>query len=553
MLAQHLCTRLRRSILPLSSLYLLSLLWSAPVYAQATPQDVDATIGKINQVLKNPAKLLDNKQKTKKSTPSGSVRTYQESVPKNGRLDQTPVQLVEEPAEPENKNPEVLTDVLQASITKTETLPITLEAVLKLVEEQSLPIRHDQLNTRLQKTLYYRSLAEMLPDIAGSHSQTRFNGGTQIFGSQIMTFTRVQINPMITASWTIKPGGEDVFKALAARRRATGSRSLLESTKQEQLAAAAQDYYNLIQAQVELENIKIAIEEAQNQVSMNESRLKAGVGTKLDVMRAKSQLVSKERDLIMAETARSKAEQALLTRLNLDTDISLSTEGAFAQPHLLVPLKYSTEELVAIAKKENPAVSQTEAEIAALKAEAKSILSRVIPSVTLQTYVQATGPSFDVLSKGTYIGMNIQAGLFSKLGSAIPLDYKAKALQIQQKENELQALKRSVEQAVIQSYLDSRQAAKAILTAWQELEVSEEAYRLAVGRFKAGLGINVDVLDAQTALNTARTNVAQATTSFNQAQVNLLKALGQVSKDTLLNGLKNNVAITPVSSSKAKK
>jgi hypothetical protein len=29
--------------------------------------------------------------------------------------------------------------------------------------------------------------------------------------------------------------------------------------------------------------------------------------------------------------------------------------------------------------------------------------------------------------------------------------------------------------------------------------------------------------------------------------------LGQVSKDTLLNGLKNNVAITPVSSSKAKK
>ncbi|HEY9746881.1 MAG TPA: TolC family protein, partial [Oculatellaceae cyanobacterium] len=502
----------------------------SPAGAQASPQEVDNAMGKINQTLTQPAKLLAPEKPAKPIIQSGQVRV--EDRPKSGELDPTPVTLNEEPV-PATEN--TLTDVLKASVTKTETLPITLDAVLKLVEEQSLPVQVNHLASRIQKTAVYKSVSDMLPDIGGSYDQSRFNGGMQIFGDQVMRFKRVQFVPQVMARWTIRPGGEDIFKMLAAKRRYAGSKSLLQSTLQEQLAGAAQDYYNLIEAQTQVENIRIAINEAKSQVELNESRLKAGVGTKLDVMRAKSQLVQRERDLIAAESHRAKMEQALLNRLNLDPDVSLSTEGELVQPHLLVPLTYTTDALVEIGKANNPALAQLQAEIKALKAEAAAVLSRIVPSVTLQTYVQGTGPELQNLVRGTFIGLNLQSGLFEGLGTSIPVDYKAKQLQIKQKELELQALQRTTEQQVIQAYLDSRQAAKSILTAWQELEVAEEAYRLAVGRFRAGLGINVDVLDAQTALSTARASVTQATLAFNRAQVGLLQALGQVSKDSILN------------------
>lgn len=543
MKAQPFPMHLTQSLLKISSCGLACLLLTVPAHAQATPQEVDAAMGKINQTLEKPGKILENLQLQPKSPAiaaprSGAVRVYEE--PKaGGQLDQEPVTLIDE--KPDNTNQETLTTLLKGSVTKSETLPIDLTAVLKLVEAQNLPISHDQLTSKIQKTAYYRSIADMLPDISGSYQQTRFEGGTQIFGSQILTFTRVQYVPQLLATWTIRPGGEDFFKALAAKRRFTGSKSLLKTTLQEQLASAAQDYYHLIETQIQVENIKIGIEEAKNQVSLNESRLKAGVGTKLDVMRATSQKVEKERDLIIAETDRAKAEQTLLNRLNLDTDVALTTESSFAQPRLLVPLSYDTPALIAMAKVTNPTLAQTQAEIKALHAESLSIIAHAVPSVTLQTYVQGTGPDLQTLAKGTFIGLNINSGLFEKLGTALPLDYRSKRLQIQQKENELKILQRQTEQQVIQAYLDSRQSAKSILTAWQGLEVAEEAYRLAVGRFRAGLGINVDVLDAQTVLSAARTTVAQTTIAFNQSQIGLLQALGQVSQDSILNGLKINV------------
>ena len=507
-----------------------------PVKAQISPQDTDAALGKMNQTLNQPMKLLDlapsQLGEKKFPAPIQSGPAHADDAPKTEKLPTVTLQDVLPTV-----REETWTDILKATVTKTETLPITLETVLTQVETQNLPVRIHALNARLQKNAAYKSVSDLLPDIAGSHHQSRFNGGMQIFGDQVLQFKRIQVMPQIMASWTIKPGGEDVFRALAAKRRYAGAKSLLQSTLQEALAGAAQDYYTLIEARIQVENIKIGIEEARKQVALNESRLKAGVGVKLDVMRAKTQLIQKERDLIAAETLQAKMEQALLTRLDLDADVTLATEGLYARPQTLVPLTYDTDALIDMAAASNPAIAAAQAELKALRADAASVLARAVPSVTVQAYVQGTGPDFQNMVKGTFIGLNFQSGLLENLGTAIPLDYQTRKLQIRQKELQLRQMQRETERGVIQAYLDGRQAAQSILAAWRELEVSEEAYRLAVGRFRAGLGINVDVLDAQTALSAARTGVAQATIAFNRSQINLLQALGRVSRETLLYGV----------------
>lgn len=45
-------------------------------------------------------------------------------------------------------------------------------------------------------------------------------------------------------------------------------------------------------------------------------------------------------------------------------------------------------------------------------------------------------------------------------------------------------------------------------------------------RYSVGVGTNVDVIDAQVALTTAKTNYIQSMYDFNTSKANLIKAMG---------------------------
>ncbi len=74
-------------IVSLCLLCVQGVLWNNPACAQNSPQDVDAAMGKINQTLTNPAKLLD-------LHPTGQVRVDAHSNP---QPDLAPVTLTGAP------------------------------------------------------------------------------------------------------------------------------------------------------------------------------------------------------------------------------------------------------------------------------------------------------------------------------------------------------------------------------------------------------------------------------------------------------------------------
>ena len=439
----------------------------------------------------------------------------------------------------------LLNKVLTGTVVKIQEFPIDLPTVLKLVETQNLLLERDRLGSKIQSNLYYRSLSELLPDLQGTYNQSRFQGVVQVFGSQTVPVYQTRIVPQLTARWTIYPGGQDIFNSLAARQRAIGAKAQVVSTLQDQLTLAANEYYQLLAAGIQVANINLSIQEVQGQVDLNEARVKAGVGTKLDLERARSQLVAREQALIIAENDLAKAQQALLNRLNLDPSVGLVPPKVVAQPRPLVPLSVTTEQLVGRAIQNNPNLKITQSEIEALKWEGRAVLSRLLPAVTLQTYINGTGPEIDKLGLGRFGGIALQADLLDNLGTSIPLDYRTKRLQVKQQTVQKLQQVRDIQSEVINAYLDSRASAKSVFAAQEQLAVAQEAYRLAFGRFRAGLGINVDVLDAQTTLRDARTVVVRAILDFNQAQVRLLDALGEVSTPNILNGMKPDAFIKP--------
>jgi outer membrane protein TolC len=91
------------------------------------------------------------------------------------------------------------------------------------------------------------------------------------------------------------------------------------------------------------------------------------------------------------------------------------------------------------------------------------------------------------------------------------------------------ALEKSLDQAradVVTAHQASVTAYKLIPDAQRELTSSEEALRLSQQELKAGTGLTIGVLQAESAVDQARMHYAIAVVRYNQAQVNLLAALG---------------------------
>lgn len=474
------------------------------------------------------------------SMPTPTAPTAARIAPLSG--DEAPITLFENQPSPSNGP---WGDLLSSSVTKIRTIPIDLATVLKLVEAQNLPLAQNRLSAKISNLTYYRALSDMVPDIQATYTQSRFQGSILVFGDTIVQNYQTRLIPQITASWTVRPGGEDLFIALAAKQRAKGAKFNVLDTLNNQLTLAANAYYDLLSGSVQVENSRLSIQETEGQVRLNEARVKAGIGTKLDLERARSQLVAREQILIDAENTLARTQQILLNLLNLDPEVELSPSQDPVQPRPLVPFDLTTEELLARAQVNNPALQVSAMELRALQDEAKAALSRIVPSITMQSYIGGLGPRIDQLGLTRFGGFTLQANLMENLGTAIPLDYATRRLAVK-RELVIRAQQiRNLQTQVINAYLDSRSSAKAIIAAQEQLSVAQEAYRLAFGRFQAGLGINVDLLDAQTVLSAARTTVVRAILAFNQAQVRLLNALGDSTTPHILNGIPATVFKNP--------
>jgi TolC family type I secretion outer membrane protein len=89
-----------------------------------------------------------------------------------------------------------------------------------------------------------------------------------------------------------------------------------------------------------------------------------------------------------------------------------------------------------------------------------------------------------------------------------------------------QKTKESVALQVKQAYLNIRSAAQRVEATKTSVDQAEESFKIARVRYQAGVGINLDVLDAQLNLNTARTNYIQALYDYNVGIATLEQVMG---------------------------
>jgi outer membrane protein TolC len=73
----------------------------------------------------------------------------------------------------------------------------------------------------------------------------------------------------------------------------------------------------------------------------------------------------------------------------------------------------------------------------------------------------------------------------------------------------------------------------------QVVAKAEEDYAIAQVRYQSGMGINLDVMDSQGALTTAKLNYSNARYDYNKYTIQLAQAMGTITEDESNNDKEN--------------
>jgi outer membrane protein len=303
----------------------------------------------------------------------------------------------------------------------------------------------------------------------------------------------------------------------------------LEKDRAEFIFAVKSAYWGLARAR----EIETVVDETIRQVGEHLKDVRAffeqGLVTKNDVLRTELELSNAE---IMRIDARNAAEVALssldsLLGLALDTDVDLTTS-----PESQASRLPAAEEIPAGAvPADRPDLKAAELRIKASELNLKAVRGGFYPQVMLSGnyyYLRPNArfmPALDQF-KGTWdVSLSVSFDIWN-WGLTRSQTEHAKA-QVAQARDARKILEDQAALEVTQSRLRLARARDKVPVAGQAVALAEENLRMTRERFKQGVALNTDVLDADAALLQAKVNRTQAAIDLVLAQARLEKALGR--------------------------
>ena len=307
----------------------------------------------------------------------------------------------------------------------------------------------------------------------------------------------------------------------------------LEKDRAEFIFAVKSAYWGLARAR-EFEKV---IDETIGQVAEHLKDVRAffdqGLLTKNEVLRTELELSNAE---LMRIDARNAAEIALTTLdsligLPLDTDVDLTTSAESRAARLPAGEGAEGGDPVETALANRPELKSAEFRIKASELGVKTAQAGFYPQVFLSGnyYYLRPNPRFmPALDKfkGTWdVGISVSFDIWN-WGQTKSQAEQAKA-QLAQARDAHKLLEEQAVLEIAQSRLSLARAGDKVRVAAQAVAQAEENLRVTRERFKQGVALNADVLDADVALLRARLNRTQAAIDLVLAQARLEKALGR--------------------------
>jgi outer membrane protein len=376
-------------------------------------------------------------------------------------------------------------------------------------------------SSRVQAAQVGVSKAGYLPNAALNASATHNLSGSPAAANQR--------NVGVTLSYLLYDFGSRAANLENARQLLAAVIATQDNTVQTIFLAAIQAFY---QAQATYAALDAALESeraAKESFAAAEARYNAGSATPADKLQAQTAYSQATLNRITTEGSQKNAQGALANMLGLDANrpVALVTANTIAVPD---NFEGDVNALIEQARQHRPDLQAAAAQVKAAEASVDAARAAGRPSLSLIASSNRFN-SGDITSHNSLVGINLSVPIF--YGYSTTYRVRAAEATVDVKNGQLEQLRLQVALDVWTAYQNLTTATQSLRTTADLLSSAEQSQRVALGRYKAGVGSILDVLNAQSALAGARQQRIQSTFNWNINRAVLAEAMGSLDESLL--------------------
>ncbi len=273
-----------------------------------------------------------------------------------------------------------------------------------------------------------------------------------------------------------------------------------------------------------------SVDQARSHLEIVRNKFEHGAASRFELKRAGVEVRNRIPELISAENALSLARRDLARLIGLDGGDSLALTDTLRYE----PVHVSEEAAISAALSNRPEIQSLEARVEAQKKLVSIYKASNLPifglfaQLALQGQAGAEHP-LDVFKEGNR-ATSLSAGITVSLPLFDGLKGRAKTEQaradLRQAQLELRQAAEAIKLEVSKAVRDLESVQREYEAQLAGVELAEEMYKIAVTRFENGLSTQLELTDAETALDYARTGAAEALYRYNVGKANLERVTG---------------------------
>lgn len=324
----------------------------------------------------------------------------------------------------------------------------------------------------------------------------------------------------VRLNWSLYTGGRvegQIHQAkLGANIASLGVTKAEEQVKLDTTTA----YFTILQSRNVVKVNQQTVDSLTEHLKNVQAQYQVGTIAKSDLLRSEVELANAQQNLTKAQNSYELA----IASFNNVTGMPLDTASTMKEDLTYSKYELSLEDSIKIAQQKRPEIAQSQDNIDIAQTGIKIADSGRLPTVAVSANDGINGSTFPGQNNNWSIGISASWNLFD--GGVT----NAKVKEAKANEDKVKAsgkqIRDGIELEVRQAYLSMKEAEARIETSQVAVSKAEEDLKASQAKYYAGVGTNLDVIDAQTALTQASNNATQASYDYNVNKAKLEKAAG---------------------------
>ena len=446
-----------------------------------------------------------------------------------------------------NPSPNPLLFPTQSQEVQVQTLqPITLQQAIELAQRNNRPLQTAQLNLERSRFVLQEALAAEFPT-AGVNAnftrtdsaQTSLSNARQDQNPPLDQLSRNPIsstfNTALQFNYDLYTSGRRPAQIRAAEKQIRFQELEVENRSQQLRLDVTTAYYNLQQADAQVEISRQAVTDAAQSLRDAALREQAGLGTRFEVLQAQVSLANANQDLTRALSQQRIRRRQIVQLLGLNQGVEVSAADPI---EVAGDWNLSLEQSIVLAYKNRSELEQQLVQREISDQQRRIELAATRPQVTLNATYNILGVLNDGVGPqdGFTLGAGLQWNFFD--GGRTRARANQQRTNIAIAENTFADQRNQIRLQIEQAFFDLSSSAQNIQTATFALVQAQESLRLARLRFVAGVGTQTDVITQQTELSRARGSRLTAILDYNRALATLQRGVSNL-PDSNLSDLPN--------------